>query len=190
MNTTSTTDYEALAEEIREKRDYREAEDGTIYCNIRGCHGSIGLRCYRTQVPICQHCAIKTPVGYISREAAREQQNKFFTALPTDYLITAVVAFIMNLIFAFIGSLFGGIGFFAWILLFFWGTFSGGTISEGIWRVLRKRRGRYTGQVAAVAIILSSLLVFLFTFNLFGLLIYTAIVVVTINARFRMGISL
>lgn len=186
----STAEYEALAEEIRQKRNYREEADGTVFCQIGGCLGSTGLRCYRTSVPICMKCAVKTPVGYISREAAREQQDKFFTALPRDYLITVAIAFFLNLGLGYIAAQIGFIGFFGLILMSFWGTFAAGILSEAIWRALNKRRGRYTGRVAAGAVFLSSLLVFFVTGSLLGLLIYTVIVIIAINARFQVGLRL
>ena len=183
------TDYEQLAEEIRAKRQYREAEDGTIFCSIMGCPGSGGLRCQRTSVPICPKCSVRTPVGYISKEAAREQQNKFFDAATTDYIIAGVVAFFGNLFIGFLVTRLGFLGFFGLILIFFLGTSAGGVISELIWRAIRKRRGRYTGRVAGAGIILSSILLFPFA-PLFALLLYTFVVLTAVNARFQLGLRL
>ena len=183
------TDYEQLAEEIRAKRKYHEAEDGTIFCSISRCPGSQGLRCYRTQVPICQKCAVKTPVGYISREAARDQQNQFFDAEVSDYLLAGVTAFVVNLPLCFLVTRIGFLGFFGLIIVFFLASTAGGVISEAVWRVLRKRRGRYTGRVAAVGIVLSSIPLLLVS-NWLVLLIYAGIVITTVNARFEMGIRL
>jgi hypothetical protein len=165
-------------------------EDGTIFCSISGCHGSVGLRCQRTEVPICPKCSVRTPVGYISKEAAREQQNKFFDAATTDYIIAGAVAFFANLFIGFLVTRLGFLGFFGLILIFFVGTSAGGVISELIWRAIRKRRGRYTAQVAGAGIILSSILLFPFTPFLFALLVYAFVVLTTVNARFQLGLRL
>jgi len=183
------TDYQQLAEEIRARRKYQEAEDGTVFCSIARCPGSMGLRCYRTEVPICKKCAVKTPVGYISKEAARDQQNQFFDAEMTDYLLAGVTAFVVNLPLGFFVTRIGFLGFFGLIIVFFLASTVGGVISEAVWRVLRKRRGRYTGRVAALGILLSSIILF-FVSSPFVLLLYVAIVITTVNARFEMGIRL
>jgi hypothetical protein len=183
------TDYEILAEEIRAKRQYREAEDGTVFCNLSRCPGSEGLRCYRTGVPICQQCSVRTPVGYLSKEAAREQQDQFFYAQTIDYALAGVVAFFANLVIGFFATLIGELGFWGYILLgVLLAPAAAGMISEVIWRVSRKKRGRYTGQVAAVGIILSSLLLIPVAPDWLALLIYAAVVVTTLNARFQLNI--
>jgi hypothetical protein len=187
---TITTDYDQLAEEIRAKRQYREEEDGTVFCSISGCPGSTGLRCRRTEVPICPKCSVRTEVGYISKEAAREQQNKFFDAATTDYIIAGFVAFFANLVVGFFVTRLGFLGLFGLILIFFVGTSAGGVMSEVIWRAIRKRRGRYTGRIAGAGIILSSIVLFPFTPNILALLLYAFVVLTTVNARFQLGLRL
>jgi hypothetical protein len=147
----------------------------------------VGLRCQRTEVPICPKCSVRTPVGYISKEAAREQQDKFFDAATMDYIIAGVVAFFGNLFIGFLVTRLGFLGFFGLLLIFFVATSAGGLISELIWRAIRKRRGRYTGQVAGAGIILSSILLFPFT-SLFALLLYAFVVLTAVNARFQLGL--
>lgn len=188
------TDYEALAQEIREKRKYHEAEDGTIFCSLSKCSGSRGLRCYRTGVPICQHCATRTPVGYLSQEANRVQQNQFFDAQLSDYILAGGAAFFANLIVGFFvlligGGVFGFTGIFGLLIIGFISASAAGAISEAVWRVLRKRRGRYTHRVIAGAIIVSSLLLLPFS-TLFVWLIYTVVVTSTVYTRFQLGIRL
>lgn len=180
---------EVLAEKIREKRQYREETDGTVFCTLRDCAGSTGLRCYKTGVPICQRCAVRTSVGYISREANREHQDKFYDAQTSDYLMAAGAAFFANLIIGFLVTRILWVlpGFFGWIILFFLASSAAGVISEIIWRALRKRRGRYTARVIAGALVVSSFGLILFT-PLIGWLIYTFIVVSGVSGRFQMGI--
>jgi hypothetical protein len=185
------TDYQQLAQEIRAKRQYRETEDGTVFCSLAGCAGSTGLRCQRTSVPICKKCAVKTPVGYISREAAHAQQDVFFNAATKDYLLAFGTAFMMNLVIGFLATrVLGGLGFFfGLILIAVLGTAIAGAISEAVWRAVEKRRGRYMGRVVTLALILSSLL-FLLGANLLLWLAYVFVIVTAVNARFQMGIRL
>lgn|GEM_PF-6897390 len=195
MANAKKIDYEALAIDIREKRQYEEAEDGTIYCVLRGCRGSAGLRCQRTSVPICTNCAIKTPVGYISKEAQRAQEDTFYDAETSDYIKTGMAAFFGNLFVGFFATLLGSfvVGFlgffFGIIILFFISTSAAAMISEIVWRVLQKKRGRSTGRVAMVGIIFSTFLFFLFM-NPIVVVFYGVVVASTINARFQLGIRL
>lgn len=187
-------DYEALAEEIRAKRHYREEADGTIYCSIGGCPGSVGLRCYRTGVAICKHCSVHTDVGYISKEAARDQQKVFFDAGNREYLLAGGTAFFTNLFVGFgamilIRLLLSFLGFFGFIFAFFIATSAAGIISEAVWRVMNKKRGRYTGQIAAVGVVFSSLPLILLAGPLI-FIVYVLVVITTLNARFQMGIRL
>ncbi len=185
------TDYEQLAIEIRQKRQYQEAEDGTVFCSIRDCPGSQGLRCYRTSVPICQKCSVKTPVGYISREAAREQQDKFFDMETGDYIVAGVTAFFANLFIGFFVTRVGLFlpGFLGLILLFFVATSAAGVISEIIHQAIQKKRGRHISQVITAGLLVSSFVLFFVT-PFFTLIIYAIIVFTTVNARFQMGIRL
>jgi len=188
------TNYEQLAAEIRDKRNYREEADGTIFCSISGCPGSVGLRCQRTFVPICTKCAVRTPVGYISREAAREQQDKFFDAETSDYIKAGLAAFFANLMIGFVATriaivLWAMLGFFGLIIIFFVATGSAGMISEIVWRVLNKKRGRRTDAVITVGLLLSCVFLLPFT-NLIVLLIYAGIVITSVRARFQLGIRL
>lgn len=133
------------------QRTYVE-KDGVIYCDRANCPGSTGLRCYRTDVPICLKCAKRTPVGYLSQDAAKEQADKYFNISTTDYAIGGIVAFMMAL----------GIGFFVtnifgfFIFAIFGGVLAGGVISETVQRVTSFKRGRYTGRVVGVGIVLAS----------------------------------
>jgi hypothetical protein len=128
-------------------------------------------------------------VGYLSKEAAREQQDHFFNAQAVDYAIAGVVAFFANLIIGFFATLIGFLDFFGYILLgLLVAPAAAGMISEIIWRASRKKRGRYTGHIAAVGIILSSLLLIPIVSDWIALLIYAAVAVTTINARFQLNI--
>lgn len=171
------------------KRQYREV-DGVIYCDRVGCPGSTGLRCYRTNVPICQKCSVRTPVGYLSKDAAREQQNLFFNADISDYMIAGAAAFFANLMVGFIATrvaMLLAFGFFGLLIMVFVGASAASLISEIIWRALRKKRGRYTSEVSVAAILVSSALLLPITSPLV-LVIYAGVVATAVSARFRLGL--
>lgn len=168
------------------KREFYEVEDGTIFCDRRGCPGSKGLRDHRNGVPICSKCAVRTAVGYISKDTAREHQNIFYNATPFDYAVSGITAFIASLLAGFVVSIIGV--FFLAILL---AAPAGGFVSEMVFRVSRKRRGRYTGQVVGAAMILSVGLLFIFGIGSpFSLLIYALIAISVAVSRFQLGLRL
>lgn len=159
-------------------------QDGVIYCGRANCPGSTGLRCYRTGVPICMKCAVKTPVGYISKEAAREQADKFFNIASYDYIIAAAVAF---------GALLIGGGLILMILpfilfMFVIGGALGGGISELVWRAIRYKRGRYTTY--AVGLGMGSATLILMLINPIGGLILGGIATGVTLSRFRFGLRI
>jgi hypothetical protein len=114
-------------------------------------------------------CAVRTPVGYISKDAAKEQADKYYNIKVVSYIIAGAVAFIAMLGMAFMLSLFIG-GFFGFIIAFLVGAPAGGLVSELVWRSIGSQRGRYTGRVVGGAMALATLLVFLFTFSIVVLL--------------------
>lgn len=114
------------------------------------------LRCNRCGKPVCVRCVELTEVGYRCKECIREQQNVFFTAETKDYFVLAIVSFILAaLATPIIELLLGILGlFFGIILAVFLGPAVGGAAATIIRRSVGRRRGRYMGAVAIVAIIL------------------------------------
>jgi len=101
------------------------------------------LRCNRCGKPICAKDAVRTPVGYRCKDCVRQQQDVFFNAGTTDYVIAALV----SLPAGYLAQRFvPQIGFFVILL----GPLIGGLVGEAIWRATGKRRGRYT-WIAALA---------------------------------------
>jgi tetratricopeptide (TPR) repeat protein len=114
------------------------------------------LRCNRCDKPICMRCAVRTPVGYRCRECIAGQQRIYFTGTTKDYLITAVVGFVLAataglLFFLFVG---GFLGF--WIALLI-GPAAGGSIAEIVRNAVRRRRSRHLNRVAAISVALGAL---------------------------------
>ncbi|MEZ4771011.1 MAG: tetratricopeptide repeat protein [Caldilineales bacterium] len=114
------------------------------------------LRCNRCGRPVCLKCVKLTDVGYRCKDCIREQQNSFFNAENTDYVIVAVVSFLLAAVAGpIIGALLGIFGlFFGIIIAVFLGPAVGGIAATIIRRSVGRRRGRYMGAVAVVAIIL------------------------------------
>ncbi|CAG0981379.1 hypothetical protein ANRL2_02466 [Anaerolineae bacterium] len=131
--------------------------DERIFCGKANCPGSTGLKCYRTGVPICMKCAVKTPVGYISKETAREQADKYFNIASYDYIIATLVAFGSLLVSGVVLVRF--IPFFYFMFLI--GGAVGGGIAEIVWRAIRYKRGRYTTYAVGAGMIAATLLLIL-----------------------------
>jgi hypothetical protein len=129
------------------------------------------LRCNRCGRPVCVRCVELTEVGYRCKDCIREQQNTFFTAVSTDYVIVAVVSFLLAAVAApLIEVLLGIFGLFLGIILaVVLGPAVGGTAATIIRRSVGRRRGRYMGIVAVVAIILGMLVGVLVGAMVFGL---------------------
>ncbi len=150
-------------------RKYIE-RDGVLYCDRRNCPGSTGLRCQRSGVPICSKCAVRTPVGYISKDAAKQQADKYFNITPADYIIAGLVAFFATfgvglMLVTFLGRF--------WILLLIASAPIGGGIGEMAWRCIRYKRGRHIGRAVGVAMVAATGILFLiggFISLIFGLI--------------------
>lgn len=169
---------------IAGQRNYEE-RDGVIYCDRRGCPGSTGLRCQRTNVPICVKCAVRTPVGYISKDAAKLQADKYFNIELKDYIIAAIVAFVATLVIGFIVSFIFG-GFF--LIGFLIAGVVGGSVGELVWRSIRYKRGRYTSRVVGGAMLLATLFVFLAGGGIVGLA-FGVIATVAAVSRFQVTLG-
>lgn len=110
------------------------------------------LRCNRCSKPICNRCAVQTPVGYRCRECVRGQQAVFETTRTFDYPVAAAVSGIGTaLAVAFLGFL-GFWGFFVAPIL-------GGGLGEAVRWSVGRRRSRYLGRWAIVGGILGMLAV-------------------------------
>jgi uncharacterized membrane protein len=166
------------------QRKYTE-KDGVMYCDRRGCPGSTGLRCQRTSVPICSKCAVRTPVGYISKDAARLQANRYYNIEVVDYLIAAVIAFVATLVAGFmLVTIFGGFWFIGLLV----SAPLGGGIGELVWRSIRFRRGRYTSRVVGGAMLLATGILFAFGGSIVGL-IFGVIATTTAVSRFQVALG-
>jgi hypothetical protein len=161
-----------------------ELAEGLAFC-VNHPSVETGLRCNRCGDPICARCAVHTPVGYRCQNCIREQQSTFYTGLPVDYIIAAVVSFPLAVAGAFITSL---IGFF--FLAIFIGPAAGALIGDITWRAVGRRRSRYLWVVVCVSILLGALAVAVFWLGYLihiGLIIYTALAVSAAYGRLRLA---
>ena len=120
------------------------ANAATTYCYY---HPDVptSLRCNRCDKPICAKDAVRTPVGYRCKDCVRQQQAVYFTALPVDYVIAALVSLPVGFVAQ---QVVPRLGFF----IIFVGPLIGGLAAEVIGRASGKRRGRYTWLVALVSL--------------------------------------
>jgi hypothetical protein len=155
------------------------------------------LRCNKCGQYICARCAVRTPVGYRCKQCINQQQTVFFTAVPTDYIIAAVVSAVLGGV---IGFVLGRSLFIALIL----SAPAGGLIGEAVVRLTGKRRGRHTGAVVAAGIavgtvvanlsLILSLIPLLSDFSVSYLLafaapaLYLALCVTVAASRFRLSL--
>jgi hypothetical protein len=124
--------------------------DGRTYCAV---HPTVEttLRCNKCGRYMCVKCAVRTPVGYRCRECVHQQQDTFYSAAQRDYVIAAVVSFVLSIPISYILI---RMGFF---LIIFLALPAGGLISEIVFRAVNRRRGRYIWAVVAAGIILGAI---------------------------------
>lgn len=141
-------------------------EAGNTYCQVH-TDRETGLRCNNCTRLLCAQCAVQTPVGYRCRECVRQQEDRYFNATTSDYAVGFVVSAGLSAVGAFVAQ-FLGFGFFGLIIAFIIGGFVAGVITEGILRVRKGKRGRYSAQVAAAGVIVGTFMVALFGYLQIG----------------------
>ena len=137
-----------------------DLHDGPAFC-INHPNRETGLRCNRCGDPICVSCAVRTPVGYRCTECIRQQQAIFYTGLPVDYIIAAVVSPPLAAAGAYVASLLGS-SFFGLFLAFMIGSAAGALVSDIAWRAARRRRSRYLWAVVCGGMVVGTVAVALF----------------------------
>ena len=159
------------------------------YCEVHPDRET-GLRCNKCNRYMCADCAVPTPIGYRCRQCVREHEDKFFTGTTVDYLIVFAVAAVITGL-GYLGLNLIGIGRFLLFIIFL-SIPVGGAVGEAALRLTGRRRGRYSGYVAAAGalvgafapgLILAGQLILAPT-----LLIYAGIVAFTAYGRFRLRI--
>ena len=106
------------------------------------------LRCNKCGRYMCTRCAVRTPVGYRCRECVYQQQDAFFTATNTDFMVAMAVSFAIGFAAGFILSQ----------MLFLAAIFSlpaGALIGEVVVRANGRRRGRNTWVAVSIGIVVA-----------------------------------
>ena len=107
------------------------------------------LRCNRCDRYMCIDCAMRTPVGYTCRDCVRGHENKFFQGTLVDYALVAATCAIGGALLPFLQLVIGGFV----ILGFIVAPAVGGGAAQFALALTQRRRGRYSGYVAAGAIL-------------------------------------
>ena len=141
------------------------------------------LRCNRCDRYMCPACAVQTPVGYRCRECVREQEDRFFSGTGGDYLLV----FATSAVGAGLAQLLAGLLPILFLILL--AIPIGGAIATLALQLSGRRRGRWSGAVAAGGVVVGSLL-FALTLGGLGLrtLLLCAILTVTVYGRYRVSI--
>ncbi len=122
---------------------------GTDFC-VNHPNVETMLRCNKCGDPICARCATLTPVGYRCKKCIRQQQAVFYTGMPVDYLIAALITLPLSAAGAYLASL---LGIF---LTFFVSPVVGGVTADVVWRAVGRRRSRYLWVVVSGAIVIAT----------------------------------
>lgn len=163
------------------------AHTDATFCSVHPDRET-GLRCNRCNRLMCAECAVLTPVGYRCRECVRQQDDKFFKGTTADYIVVFGVSAVLSALGLLLLSLLGGFLLFVILLAFP----IGGAVGEAALRLTGRRRGRYSGQVAAAGVVAGVLILGLILTGGIVLsptfLIYAAVVAATAFGRFRVRI--
>ncbi len=127
-----------------------ELAEGLAFC-INHPNVETGLHCNRCGDPICVRCAVRTPVGYRCPNCIKQQQAIFFTGLPLDYIIAAVVSLPVAAAGAYIVSY---LGFFFSIFV---SPAAGALTADLASRAVGRRRSRYLWLVVCGSIVIATL---------------------------------
>jgi hypothetical protein len=112
------------------------------------------LRCNKCGRLMCPDCAVSTPVGYRCKQCVRKHDDKFFNAEPNDYVIIAAACGILSAIAA---AIVQQIALPALLLIFVAIPVGGGIAELGL-RLIKRRRGRQTANVALASIIIGGII--------------------------------
>ena len=144
------------------------------------------LRCNRCDRYMCIDCARRTPVGYTCRECVRGHENRFYEGTLLDYGVVAATCAIGGAVLPFATTLIGGFLLLGIIIA----PAIGGTSAQIALQLTGRRRGRYSGYVAAGAVLAGGIASALLLFGGLGIftLLYLALATSAAFARFKVSI--
>ncbi|MBN1934969.1 MAG: B-box zinc finger protein [Anaerolineae bacterium] len=129
---------------MRLQWDRAVSEGKTLYC-VDHPQTETTLRCNSCSAPICPRCAVRTPVGFRCKACIRAQQEVFYNAEWYDYPVAALIALVLSTPAAVISGMAG------WWFALIISPLAGGLIGSICHWAVRRRRGRWTWLVVAVA---------------------------------------
>lgn len=144
------------------------------------------LRCNRCDRYMCVDCAVRTPVGYTCKQCVRGHEDKFYEGTLVDYGLVAAICAIGGALTPFVMLLIGGFLIIGFIVA----PAIGGTAAQLALQLTRRRRGRYSGYVAAGGVLVGGLVsafLLLGALNIFTLL-FLALATSAAYARFKVSI--
>ncbi len=136
------------------------------------------LRCNRCDRYMCPACAVQTPVGYRCRECVRAQEERFFSGSNVDYVVVFLVCAAGGALVRLVS------GFLPLLFLIILAVPAGGAIGTLALQLSGRRRGRWSGRVAAAGAVAGSLV---FGISVYALII-AGVLAATVYGRYRMRI--
>ena len=160
-------------------------EDEIHFCAVHQDRDT-ELRCNRCDRYMCVDCAKPTPVGYTCRECVRSHTDKFYQGTQIDYAVVAAVSLVGGAITALATMLFGGFLILGIIVA----PAIGGTSAQIALQLTGRRRGRYSGFIAAGFVLAGGLAFGYFLIGGMGIftLLYLGLATSAAFARFKVSI--
>ncbi len=112
------------------------------------------IRCSKCLDPICDKCAVRTPVGLRCRKCAWGNRAPSYELAPQNYILVGLVALVASLIAGAVMAQVAAIRL-GLLFAFFLSAPIGGIIAEVVWRTTHKR-GRVVATITAVCIALGA----------------------------------
>ncbi len=112
------------------------------------------LRCGKCDKPICPKCMVETPVGARCRECARIKKLPTFQVSNKQILLSTCVGLVIAVGYGFLWGILGLYANFIFLNLLL-GAGAGFCISEGMSRVINRKRGSKLAVIAAILVIVS-----------------------------------
>ena len=143
------------------------------------------LRCGKCDKPICPKCMVETPVGARCRECARVSKLPTFQVSGKQILLSSCVGLLIAVAYGFLWGMLSLFVNFIFLNLLL-GAGAGFCISEGMSRVINRKRGTKLAVIAAILVIVSG---FASVFTPLGM-IYSASALFIILDIFAVGIGI
>ncbi len=112
------------------------------------------LRCGKCDKPICPKCMVETPVGARCRECARINKLPTFQISNKQMLVSSCVGLLIAVAYGFLWGMLSLFANFIFLNLLL-GAGAGFVISEGMSRVINRKRGTKLAVIAIILVVVS-----------------------------------